>query len=230
MSSPQKSALEFAETASPRRIQNLLGDLSGLLEQIGEPERSRAPAELIALSPALDAKAIRDKASLEKFLEAYQQQVLLPLELPAITRAWTHASRCETRELIALDQELAQQKPLNLFAAASKQIGQYQLGALRPMRDQRVVQRYWSAVESGQAHGWHTLVYGLTLFIYSVPLRQGLCHYAEQTMSALASIAARRIQIPANEIHDIVANLLQQVPASIEQTLAPQESPFVAVK
>ena len=49
-----------------------------------------------------------------------------------------------------------------------------------PLRDERVVQRYLAAVESGEAHGWHTLVYGLTLVVYSLPLRQGLLGYAHQ--------------------------------------------------
>src|SRR5262245_58557128 len=154
MSSTQKSALELAaETTSQRRFQNLLGDLTGLLEQIGEPP------ELIALTPALNPKLIRDTASLQKFLEAYAHRLLLPIELRAISRAWTHASRCETRELIALDQELSAEPLLNFLAHPSRQVGQFQLSLLRPMRDQRVVQRYWTAIESQQAQGWHTLVY-----------------------------------------------------------------------
>ena len=48
-------------------------------------------------------------------------------------------------------------------------------GSARPLRDQRLVQRYLTAVEQGEAQGWHTLVYGLTLAVYSLPLRQGTC-------------------------------------------------------
>ncbi|MGZ4973028.1 MAG: urease accessory UreF family protein [Limisphaerales bacterium] len=225
MNPDKKGVLEVAsETVSQRRFQNLLGDLTGLLEQVGRPP------ELIALAPALNPKLIRDTATLQKFLEAYIQRLLVPIELPAIARAWTHASRGETRELIALDRELTCEPLLTFFATASKEIGQVELAALRPMRDQRVVQRYWTAIESGQAQGWHTLVYGLTLFIYSMPLRQGLCHYAEQTMFSLADIAARRVGLPANECRDIAAKVMAELPASIEKTLAPQESPFVAVR
>jgi urease accessory protein UreF len=224
MSSTQKSALELAnETSSQRRFQNLFGDLRGLLEQIGEPQ------ELIALAPALNPKMICDAASLQKFLEAYANRLLLPIELRAIARAWTHASRCETRELIALDQELANEPLLNFLALPSKQIGQIQLSLLRPLRDQRVVQRYLAAIEAKQAQGWHTLAYGLTLFIYSVPLRQGLCHYAEQTMFALADIASRRVGLPAEECRQIAVDVLAPLPACIDKTLAPAESPFVAV-
>ena len=225
MSSTQKSALEFATGAAPqKRFQHLLGDLNGLLEQIG------TPPEVIALAPSLNAKLIRDTASLQKFLEAYQQRLLLPIELPAIARAWTHVSRGETRELIALDQELSTEPLLAFVREPSRQVGQFQISALRPMRDQRVVQRYLNAIEAGQAQGWHTLVYGLTLFIYSVPLRQGLYHYAEQTLGSLADIAARRVPLPASECHAVAATLLKQLPTAIDRTLAPQESPFVAVK
>lgn len=225
MSSTQKGALESAgETPSQRRFQTLLGDLTGLLEQVGRPP------ELIALAPSLNPKLIRDTATLEKFLQAYAQRLLLPIELPAIARAWTHASRSETRELIALDQELTTEPLLTFFATPSREIGQFQLANLRPMRDQRVVQRYLNAVDSAQAQGWHTLVFGLTLFIYSVPLRQGLCHYAEQTMFALADIAARRAGLNPVECRHIAAKVLSSLPTAIEKTLAPQESPFVACK
>jgi urease accessory protein UreF len=224
MSSTKKSALDVAvETPSQRRFQHLLGDLKGVLEQIGEPP------ELIALTPALNPKLIRDTATLRSFLEAYAHRLLLPIELRAIARAWTHASRCETRELIALDQELSSEPLLNFLAHPSKQVGQFQLSLLRPMRDQRVVQRYLAAVDAQQAQGWHTLVYGLTLFIYSVPLRQGLCHYAEQTMFSLADIAAQRVGLPALECRQIAADVLAPLPTCIEKTLAPAESPFVAV-
>lgn len=222
MSSTEKSALELAnETVSQRRFQHLLGDLIGVLEQVGRPP------ELIALAPALNPKLIRDTATLEKFLAAYAQRLLLPIELPAIARAWNHVSRGETRELIALDQELTSEPLLTFFATPSREIGQFQLAGLRPMRDQRVVQRYWTAVEAGQAQGWHTLVFGLTLFIYSVPLRQGLCHYAEQTMFALADIAARRAGLSPVECRQIAEKVLADLPAAIEKTLAPQEVRFV---
>ncbi|MDB6058503.1 MAG: hypothetical protein JWO95_2347 [Verrucomicrobiales bacterium] len=222
MSSNPKGTLDVAtETVSQRAFQNLLGDLTGLLEQVGRPP------ELVALAPALNPKLIRDTDTLQKFLEAYVERLLVPVELPAIARAWTHASRGETRELIALDGELTREPLLTFFAAASKEMGQLQLSALRPMRDQRVVQRYLTAIEAGQAQGWHTLVYGLNLLIYSVPLRQGLVHYAEQTIFSLADIASRRVGLPAKECRDIAARVLTELPAAIEKTIAPQEVRFV---
>lgn len=222
MSSNPKGTLDAAtETVSQRAFQNLLGDLTGLLEQVGRPP------ELVALAPALNPKLIRDTITLQKFLEAYIARLLVPIELPAIARAWTHASRGETRELIALDGELTREPLLTFFAAASTEMGKLQLSGLRPMRDQRVVQRYWAAIESGQAQGWHTLVYGLNLFIYSVPLRQGLVHYAEQTIFSLADIASRRVGLPARECRDIAAQVLTELPAAIEKTIAPQQVQFV---
>ncbi len=73
----------------------------------------------------------------------------------------------------------------------------------------------------GQAHGWHTLVYGIMLAVYSWPLRQGLMHYARETMGGLA-LASRHVstcdeaalraavdqavsQSPANQITSIAS-------------------------
>src|SRR5204863_959303 len=111
---------------------------------------------------------VHDVSSLRHFLQNYQSQILFPFEFTAIQSAHGHANRNEVRELVALDQRLAGESVLQNFSSASGRIGQSQLQKLRPLRDQRLVQRYLRAVESSEAHGWHTLVYGVTLAIYSL--------------------------------------------------------------
>src|SRR5215472_10337355 len=141
-----------------------LGDWHPLAEQLGSAD---GLTELGAVSSHLRLKPVHDFSSLKRFLRNYQQRILLAVELPAIEAAHGHASRNEVRELVSLDQQLNADGNLKQFAAPSRRVGQAQLQKLRPLRDQRVVQRYLTAVETGVAHGWHTLVYGLTLAIYS---------------------------------------------------------------
>jgi urease accessory protein UreF len=138
------------------------------------------------------ARPITSLESLREFLRAYHERILLPQELPAIRTAFNHISRNEVRELIAFDQQLATEPGLQAFAGGES--------ANRPgatpeapavARRARMVQRYLAAVESGQAHGWHTLVYGMTLVLYSLPLRQGLLGYAQQTTRGFIHAAAR---------------------------------------
>jgi urease accessory protein UreF len=162
---------------------------------------------------------VHNVPSLRKFLGQYQICILLPLELPAIESAHGHASRNEVRELVALDQELAAEPVLQNFAAPSRRVGQAQLQKLRPLRDQRVVQRYLAAVESGEAHGWHTLVYGLTLAVYSLPLRQGLLGYAHQTMRGFIYSAARMLDLSERACRDLFDELCADLPLAIESQL-----------
>jgi hypothetical protein len=145
----------------------LLGEFSALLRALGSPSAQ------ISVRPA-------------QFLAAYQTNVLGSIELPAIARARQHASRGEFRELLELDAQLAAEPLLQPFAAGSRRVGQVQLERLRPLRDERLAQRYLSAVEAGRAHGWHTVVYGIILAVYSWPLRQALIHYGRETMCGLA--------------------------------------------
>jgi hypothetical protein len=86
----------------------------------------------------------------------------------------------------------------------------------RPLRDERTAQRYLAAVQSGQAHGWHTMVYGVTLAVYSLPLRQGLLHYAQETLSALASAAGRAGNVAEAELAEILTPLLARIPQAVE--------------
>jgi urease accessory protein UreF len=147
---------------------DLLGEWHPLVEQLGSSE---GLLPLSQASAALRVPGISHRSSLVAFLESYKARVLIPHELPAILRAYLHATRQETRELIAFDRSLSAEEELAPFARASQRVGQFQLKKLRPLRDHRPLQRYLRAVETEQASGWHTLVYGLTLSIYSLPVR-----------------------------------------------------------
>src|SRR5208337_3951997 len=169
-----------------------LGDWHPLAEQLGSAD---GLLEFGSVSSLLRLPPVRDLASLRKFLEDYQSQILLAHELPVIQRAHGHAARQEVRELVALDRRLAEEPILQNFASASRRIGRVQLQKLRPLRDQRLVQRHLQAVETGQAHGWHTLVYGVTLAIYSLPLHQGLLGYAHQVTRGFIYSAAQMLRL-----------------------------------
>jgi urease accessory protein UreF len=196
-----------------------LGDAHPLVSQLGTAD---GLASLHALAGSLIAKPITSLADLRGFLHKYHERVLLPHEFPAIQSAFTHASRNEVRELIAFDQQLAGEPMLRDFANASQRIGRDQLQKLRPLRDERMVQRYLTAVESGQAHGWHTLVYGMTLVLYSLPLRQGLLGYAHQTTRGFIHAAARGLQLKEVECRALFAELCEGIALPQESvTLTP---------
>ena len=169
---------------------------------------------------------ITDLPTLQIFLDTYLTQVLLPLELPAIAEACGRVRRGETRELIALDRRLAGEARLAQFALASRTIGVIQLQRMRPLRDERTVQRYLSAVESGEASGWHTLVYGLTLAVYAFPLRQGLLHYARETLSGLACSAAEAGNFFDPACQEMLQTILAHLPEAVERTIPACETAF----
>ena len=148
--------------------------------------------------------------------------MLLPLELPAIVEACGHAARGELRELISQDQRLAAALRQTPFARPSQQVGRLHLMRMRPLRDDRLVQRYLKAVESGQASGWHTLVYGVTLAVYSVPLRQGLLFYGQETLATLAGAATDEPIEPA--FSSLLESLTERVFAAVAASLPAVET------
>ena len=194
-----------------------LGDWHPLAEQLGS---TAGLVTLSSVSATLRLVPVHDLPSLRRFLGNYQSEILLPFELPAIQSAHAHAARHELRELVAFDQSLASQPILSHFAAASRRVGQNQLRKLRPLRDQRVVQRYLRAVESGEASGWHTLVYGLTLAVYSLPLRQGLLGYAHQTTRGFIYSAARMLRLSECQCRAVFDGLCADLPQAVEALVA----------
>lgn len=155
-----------------------LGQWHPLAAQLGSADGLVALASLTA---ALNLPPVADFETLRRFIRSYHQRVLQSVELPAVLRGFNHAVRFELRELVAYDQELAARPELQPLADASRRVGRHHLESLRPLHDDRFVRRYLAAVEEGRANAWHTLVYGLTLSVYSLPLRQGLIGYAAQT-------------------------------------------------
>lgn len=205
--------------------ENLLGDFHPLLDQLGCADGLKLSGSVNA---SLQLDGVNDLASLKKFLETYRTKLLAPIELPLICEAHAHASRNEFSELISLDQQIARDSRLEIFAAASKHIGEIQLKRLRPLRDQRGLQRYIRAVDAGEAHAWHTLVYGITLASFSLPLRQGLQNYAQQTLRGFVRAAANAHQLAEPDCENLLMEIGATIPEMIDGLLADSFSPAIS--
>lgn len=203
---------------APSSPAELLGDPHPLLEQLGTGEELALTGTVTALT---DLQSVASVPALRNFLEAYRVQILVPIELPAIVAAYHHAIRGEARELIELDQRLRTEAAIQKFAVASCRVGQRQLSKLRPMRDQRLVQRYLAAIEEGRGQGWHTLVYGVSLAMFSLPLRQGLQHYVEQTVRGFIDSSSKALRIAAADCDALLTEQASHLPAIISSALKP---------
>ena len=206
--------------AEQSEAQALLGEFSALLRRIG-PSAASCPPGFFVSSQISNANAA--PPSLGLFLETYQARLLLPVELPAIAEACDHAAHGRVRELLALDRRLAEEPLLQRFADGSRQAGRAQLERLRPLRDDRTLRRYLAAVDAGEAQGWHTLVFGIMLAIYSWPLRQGLLHFGRETMAGLALAASAAPDSSAQVGDQMLEALFAQMPAAIDDLIARQD-------
>lgn len=204
----------------------LLGDPHPLVSQLGHAE---SPSVFSNSGADWRIDRVQTVAELRVFVARYRTEVLLPLELPAICQAWDHASRREARELIALDQQFGQSPGVQSFAFASAAVGQGQLRRLRPLKDERIVQRYWQAIEKNEAQGWHTLVYGLILALYALPARQGLLNYALQTQRGLVLAAANRLRLSEPECDALLHELNVPLPRLLEEWFATRQRPLLTV-
>jgi urease accessory protein UreF len=194
-----------------------LGDWHPLAEQLGS---ANGLAALSDISASMQVPLVHDLPSLRHFLTTYQKQLLLPIELPAVQRAFDHTCRHEVRELAEFDRQLAAESALKPFAEASRRVGQTELLKLRPLRDERIVRRYLEAVERKEANAWHTIVYGLTLALYSMPLRQGLLGYGYQTTRGFIYSAAKDLKLSENNCRSLLDELCANLPVAVEGLIA----------
>lgn len=199
-----------------RATESVAGDFQSLARRLG-PGGEFIGLEAVAGAVRVKARSL---AGLRTFLFKYRNEILLPLELNAICRAHGHATKNQADELLQLDRQLATEPRLAAFAPASREIGRAQLLRLQPLRDQRLVQRYVRAAFEGNAHGWHTLVYGVTLALYSLPLRQGLVNYAEKVLAGFITSAARKCRLAESDAQKLLAELFSGLPQLIEAALS----------
>jgi urease accessory protein UreF len=210
----------------PRNVSEVLGDLGAFAEQLGGAEH----LDQLTIAPApAGLAAVNSPAALEAFLINYASAVLGSWEIPAVVRAYAYAVRGQVRELVALDKELSAALALKPFALASAKVGQAQLRRLRPLRGERIVHRYEQAVAQGHARGWHTLVYGLVLAVYSIPLRQGAAHLAQKTLSGFVEAASRRCELPLSDQARVLAMPLSAAGEALGRALQTQPSGPVLV-
>ena len=115
---------------------------------------------------------------------------------------------------------MANETAFSIFAEASRRIGQTELMKLRPLRDERIIKRYLDAVDRREANAWHTLVYGLTLSLYSLPLRQGLLGYGYQVSRGFIYAAARPLQLSELNCRALLEDLCGNLPVAVEELIA----------
>lgn len=185
-----------------------LGQWHPLAAQLGTADSLVALASLTA---ALNLPRVDDFETLRHFVRSYHQRVLQPVELPAVLRGFNHTARFELRELIGYDQELAALPEVQPLAEASRRVGRFHLESLRPLQDDRFVRRYLAAVDEGRANAWHTLVYGLTLSVYSLPLRQGLVSYAAQTTRGFIQLGVSGLGCSESDCRWLFDSLISEV-------------------
>lgn len=203
----------------PAEAASCLGALDELLKEVGP---NKEDVEGMALMVSVGNRELLNEADLREFLFNHQKPRLVQWEWPAVVKAWGHASRQELQELIALDQEMLLIPWPAPLAAASRRAGLRQLRRWRPLRDERLAGRYLRAVEDGKAQGWHSLVYGLMLQVYSLPLRQGLMMYAQQIATGFIDSPMLPKPLTAGRRHALLEEFCVGLPHEVNQALSSQ--------
>jgi urease accessory protein UreF len=189
--------------------------------------RVGSPGNLGEWSAALasGAAVVVDAASLRDFLSTYLSLSLIPVELPLVRQSYECAVRGAVRDLIGLDRQYTPTGPAAHLSEASQGVGRAHLRRMRPLRGERRVQRYWQAVQRGEARAWHPLVYGLVLAVYGLPLRQGLVNFGMQTIRGFVHASQDRLLLDDGLRRDIELEFTKPVAPAVEQLLAGYGSP-----
>ena len=181
---------------------------------------SDTPSNDDANAQPLDIEGVTDLRGLRLFLERYEREVLRPIELPTVQSAYWFANRGQFRELLELDAELSANDLLMPFARASLSVGREQLRLLKPMYDQRMIQRFRKCVVAGEARGWNPIVFGMFLSIHSIPVREGLLQFGRQIWSGIVNGVQESCALSDEECNVLLGETIDRLPDWIEEVIA----------
>lgn len=181
------------------------------------------------LHSTLAGHRIVDAESLRSFLAAWLEQNIVRVDLPIIRWAYESAARNDANGLIALDQHLSTYPSQPGLRAASTRIGQQKLQGFAPLKGHTFLRRYHAAVESGQATGHNAIVYGIYLFLFSIPLREGLLSYGYQTLKGFAEPASAAIRLDHRQTQSLIEQLSANLTKQVEGSLTVKREPASAV-
>ena len=200
-------------------------DLSALCCRLGDDDSSSMFPSSIKL------EQVKDPESFLVFIHQYVERMLVPVELPAIVSASTLCSQNGLRELLDLDARLGKEPFMKVFAESSRTLGRNQLRKLRGLHDVRILARYRHAVLDGKAFGWHLLVYGMVLHMFSIPLRQGLAKYQTQVLTGFGNAACQSLQWTESEWLDVKRQLESFPVPALEGLIADKdaETPLLSI-
>ena len=167
-----------------------------------------------------DIESVSDLRGLRSFLDRYEQDILRPIELSAVHSAYWFANRGQFKELMQLDSELSENGALTPFAEVSLAVGREHLQMLKPMYDQRMMQRFRKCVVAGEARGWNPVVFGMFLSIHSVPVREGLLQFGRQIWSGFINSAQEAHGLKSAECSELLSEYLDRLPGSIEEVIS----------
>ena len=181
---------------------------------------SDTPSNDDANAQPLDIEGVTDLRGLRLFLERYEREVLRPIELPTVQSAYWFANRGQFRELLELDAELSANDSLIPLARASLSVGREQLRLLKPMYDQRMVQRFRKCVVAGEARGWNPIVFGMFLSIHSIPVREGLMQFGRQIWSGIVNGVQESCDLSDEDCNALLGETIDRLPDWIEEVIA----------
>ena len=177
-------------------------------------------------APSFQFQKVTGTDSFIRFSKQYVRHLLIPVELPAIVTASTLVSQNALKELLVLDAQLEKEPLMKLFSQASRTLGRNQLRKLSGLRDVRLLSRYRSAVLENDAYGWHVLVYGAVLHLFSIPLRQGLDKYQWQVLTGFAHAACQSLQWSDSDWRKVM-NAIENIPVTSLESLGGNDKPEV---
>lgn len=170
--------------------------------------------EIVRLGVVKDHDDLRDYIRLQ-ILPALQYQ-----ELPYLRFAFEHAEVGNLARLCEIDEEISAWKLPAELRAASTQLGQRRLAALRAVNEQPAYTELAKAIQEGKASGHHLTVFALQAAAEGFPLQAALSAWFYQTLSGICGAALKLIRIGQDGCQRIIRETLGSAEPVISASLA----------
>lgn len=151
---------------------------------------------------------VKDQHDLGEYIRLQIMPALQNQELPYLRFAFEHAEAGDFTRFCEVDHEISAWKLPAELRAASTQIGQRRLAALRAVNVQPAYTEFAKAIQKGKASGHHLSVFALQAAVEGFPLEAAMSAWFYQTLSGICGAALKLIRIGQDGCQRIIREAL----------------------
>lgn len=164
---------------------------------------------------------VKDKKTAREFITMQLSQNIHYTDAAFVSLAYDAAKKNDMEELIRMDEECTAVKLPREMRQASQKLGLRLLKTFAPICNDAFANRYRIAIESGEAVGHYSIVFGLYAFAMEIAKKDALTGFFYNAAVGMVTNSVKLIPLGQQDGQEILFSLHSVIDELVEKSLIP---------